>query len=206
MKKTPIKFIYFDVGGVLLNFVHAHKKVAAQYNVPYESVLAVFENNWREECRGNISPAQYMQLFADALGMTDVPADAGDFWSDHFLSVTPMHELARALSTTHQVGILSNAGPGVLDHSMRKGHIPDIPWSAIIDSSRHGVIKPEEKIYEIAEKAAGVSPEEILFIDDVPENITAATARGWQGIVMDTSDPQKTIERIKRGLIAEEVK
>lgn len=200
MKKS-IKFVYFDVGGVLLNFVHAHKKVAAQYNVPYESVLAVFEQHWREECRGNITPAQYMKLFADALGMTHAPNDAGEFWSDHFLSIAPMHELARELSDSYKVGILSNAGPGVLGHSRRKGHIPDISWSVIIDSSQHGVIKPEEKIYEIAEKAADVPPEELFFIDDVPEHIRVAQARGWQGMVFDTDNVKGSVKKLRKILL-----
>lgn len=200
MKKS-IRFVYFDVGGVLLNFVEAHKKVARQYGVPYESVLAVFEKYWRDECRGKISGSRYMELFAEVLGMKPPLKDAGDFWSDHFLSVTPMHDLIHELKDIYKLGILSNAGPGVLDQSFRKGHIPGISWATVVDSSQHGVIKPEAKIYEIAEEMAGVDPAEIFFIDDVPEHITVAQARGWQGMVFDTGDVEGTVRKLKKKLL-----
>ena len=41
-------------------------------------------------------------------------------------------------------------------------------------------MKPDARIYEIAEARFGVAPERLFFIDDNPANVAAATARGWQ--------------------------
>ncbi len=48
-----------------------------------------------------------------------------------------------------------------------------------------GVIKPDPEIYRLAEDGIGAAPGRLFFIDDKPENIAAAEARGWQGHVFD---------------------
>lgn len=53
----------------------------------------------------------------------------------------------------------------------------------IVVSGHEKVAKPDPQIYAIAEQRFGMAPEELLFIDDKPENIAAATARGWHGHV-----------------------
>jgi FMN phosphatase YigB (HAD superfamily) len=61
-------------------------------------------------------------------------------------------------------------------------------------ASQHlGVMKPEAAIYRRFEAGTGFSPAEILFFDDVEDNIIAARACGWQAVCItrtDTSVPQ----------------
>ena len=40
--------------------------------------------------------------------------------------------------------------------------------------------KPDDCIYAHVEQSTGAGPDEIVFFDDVPENIAAAAARGWR--------------------------
>jgi len=47
-------------------------------------------------------------------------------------------------------------------------------------SGQMGVIKPDPRIYEMAEADCGLPPSALLFADDRAENIAAAAARGWQ--------------------------
>lgn len=51
----------------------------------------------------------------------------------------------------------------------------DHVWLSFEKKSR----KPEEKIYEIVEKESDISPENILFIDDLERNLTIPIKRGW---------------------------
>lgn len=199
MKKT-IRFIYFDIGGVLLDFREGHKLVAKKYGVPYEAIQEVFEANWKDACRGVLSGERYMAKFAKVLQLSEPYPDHADFWTDYFVPISQTHALVRELLPMYELGLLTNAEKGSAKHAYSKGLIPSIPWKAIVDSSDHGTIKPEARIYEIAEKAAGVSPEEIFFIDDVEAHITVAKSRGWQGIVFDTKDPNGAIKNIKKEL------
>ena len=53
----------------------------------------------------------------------------------------------------------------------------------IVVSGHENVAKPEARIYAIAEQRFGLPPQDLFFIDDKPENIAAARARGWHGHV-----------------------
>lgn len=47
-------------------------------------------------------------------------------------------------------------------------------------SGRLGLIKPDPAIYEAVERATGLDPSVLLFVDDKAENVAAAVARGWR--------------------------
>jgi 2-haloacid dehalogenase len=47
-------------------------------------------------------------------------------------------------------------------------------------SGHMGVTKPDPRIYAMVEEDCGVPPDRLLFVDDRPDNIAAALARGWQ--------------------------
>lgn len=53
-----------------------------------------------------------------------------------------------------------------------------------------GACKPSDAIYQHVERASGFSGQQILFFDDLEENVNAATRRGWRAhqIRLD-SDP-----------------
>lgn len=70
----------------------------------------------------------------------------------------------------------------------------------IVVSGHENVAKPEPRIYEIAEERFGLPPQELMFIDDKPENITAATARGWHGHVFTGADALEA-ELVALGLL-----
>ena len=61
-------------------------------------------------------------------------------------------------------------------------------------------MKPEAKLYEVVEQLTGRSGAGILYIDDLPANVAAGAARGWQVILQ--TDPDKSITALRRmGLI-----
>jgi FMN phosphatase YigB (HAD superfamily) len=45
--------------------------------------------------------------------------------------------------------------------------------------------KPDEAIYAQVEREVGLPPDQILFFDDLPENIEAAHRRGWNAQWID---------------------
>lgn len=56
----------------------------------------------------------------------------------------------------------------------------------VVVSGVEGVVKPDPRIYEIALARMGrPDPSTVLFIDDRPENIHAASRMGFQGHVFD---------------------
>jgi HAD superfamily hydrolase (TIGR01509 family) len=61
-------------------------------------------------------------------------------------------------------------------------------------------IKPEAKIYDKAEKASGVKPDEILLVDDSRTNLMAAKQLGWHVLWFDDYHPEDSEARIKQML------
>lgn len=169
--KKPVKFIYFDVGGVFLDWRAGHRNVAEKFGVPHETIRAIFEANWQAACRGTLSSADYMAMFAKVLKLSGPLPDVADFWTDYHAAMPESHAFAGELAIRYKVGLFTNAEPGAAKYATKKGLVPDLPWAALVDSSEHGTIKPEAKIYEIAERMAEVDPSEIFFTDDVPSHI-----------------------------------
>ncbi len=195
--KKPVTFIYFDIGGVLLSWREGHIRAAKKYGVPHEAVSRIVDAHWAAACRGTLSNADYMAMFAKVFGLRDPLPDLTDFWTDHYTPILETHTLVHELKGSYRIGLLTNAENGAMKHATKKGLLPVIPWASVVDSSQLGTIKPETKIYEIAEKAAGVPPEEIFFIDDVPEYVEIAKSRGWQGMVFDTKDVVGSIKMLR---------
>jgi FMN phosphatase YigB (HAD superfamily) len=60
--------------------------------------------------------------------------------------------------------------------------------------------KPSDAIYEHVEWIAEVAPHYIVFFDDLAENITAATRRGWRAHqISNRDDPLQQVRALLRG-------
>jgi len=61
-------------------------------------------------------------------------------------------------------------------------------------------VKPDSRIYEIAEERFGYPAEALFFIDDSPANVAAAAARGWQThLFVDAASLER--ELVSKGLL-----
>lgn len=197
--KSGISFIYFDIGGVFLNWVQGFRNVSAKYNIAVSDIEVVVKKHWDYVVRGGETDA-YMRDLASLIRLPEPYPEVTDFWSDFHTPITESHEFAAELSRTYRLGIITNAEKNAYHYATRKRLVPQISWEVVVDSSVVGYAKPEPRIYEIAEQRVGVRPQELLFIDDVPEHIEAVRARGWQGVVYDTDNPKKSINEIRRRL------
>lgn len=82
------------------------------------------------------------------------------------------------------IGIISN-GHGPLQRSRLKAARIESYFKneLIFISDEVGLAKPNQRIFELAEKAAGVGPSEIVFYgDDFKNDIEPAKKRGWKTI------------------------
>jgi 2-haloacid dehalogenase len=103
-------------------------------------------------------------------------------WVDMFELQPRMVDLAHRLSEAYRVYLLSNIGDLHWAHVSREYRLHHIGHGAVL-SYLAGYMKPHEGIYIEAERRFELQPRETVFIDDRAENIAAAQARGWHGIV-----------------------
>lgn len=86
--------------------------------------------------------------------------------------------------------------PEMLDAIKEKGLLPNSNWAAVIDSSIDKVKKPDKGIFELAEKRAGFSGQEILFVENGMKHIKAANDFGWQTFWYDSSNYSQSSKKL----------
>lgn len=197
--KGGVSFIYFDINGCLVRFFHrAFTAIARDTGVSPDVVESVFWQYNDPVCTGEMSVAEFNKVFAQALGLPKID------WQSYYLEavepITEMHELVRWAAENYRVGLLSNIGGGFVDDMKKHGLIPDAAIEVVVDSSVVGVIKPDPKIYEIAEAMAGVPAEQILLIDDQRGNLSPARAAGWHVMWFNDYDSIESTERVRTAL------
>ena len=194
MRKSP--FIYFDMGNVLLTFSHevAAKQTAELCGIPEKLAWKILFDeglHWEYE-RGELSEEQFLTRFclrADSESGFAAP-DPRKF--DHAASA--IFELnARILpilsglrTAGYELGVLSNTSSAHWRYCTAKFPFLLTMFQRHALSFRLGAMKPSAVVYQRAAEIAEAEPGEILFFDDRLENITAASAAGWDAIHFTT--------------------
>jgi FMN phosphatase YigB (HAD superfamily) len=183
----------------LVHFYHrAFSKLAADTGATLDQVESAFWHFNDDACRGTLSANDFNAKLAERIGVDSVD------WPKYYLeTVEPifqMQELVKWASEHYRVGLLTNIMPGLLGVMRRDGHLPTINYDTVIDSSEVAAIKPEARIYEIAQAQADVAPEEILLIDDSRVNLMAAEKLDWHVLWFDDSRIEESVDRIREAL------
>ncbi len=83
-------------------------------------------------------------------------------------------EMVKRLYLKYQLGIISNANASYNNYLEEEGLLKF--FKVVTLSSLVGFQKPEKEIFEITLEKMDLRPEEVVFIDDVKENIEVAHA------------------------------
>lgn len=197
--KSGVRFVYFDINGCLVRFFHpAFTRLSAETGISSEIIETAFWHLNDAACRGDVSMPEFNEAFAKALNIE--PVDWESYYFEAIDVVDEMQSLLAWVADNYHFGLLSNVMPGFINRMLREGALPRLAYEQIIDSSVVRAIKPEDKIFEIAEKRSGVDPGEILFIDDSRSNLMAAERRGWKVMWFDDYRPDESAARVRRSL------
>ena len=179
-----IQNVVFDIGWV---FVHLNPQPVIEFLASHGAETSTID----ELCRtvvlddhetGRLHGQGLLERLAALAKQPVVLADLQAKWVDMFELQPPMVALAHRLSERYRVYLLSNIGDLHWAHLSREYRLHHI-GHGVLPSYVAGVMKPHEGIYIEAERRFKLTPPETVFIDDRTENITAARARGWHGIV-----------------------
>jgi FMN phosphatase YigB (HAD superfamily)/DNA-binding XRE family transcriptional regulator len=199
LSKSGVRFVYFDINGCLVRFYHrAFTEIARDSGKQADVVETTFWHYNDAVCRGEMPLDEFNQILGERFELPEF-----DWLSYYFATIDPIDEMEELLawaSEHYNVGLLSNIMPGQIDTMLTKGILPNIKYSAIIDSSEVKAIKPESRIFEIAAEKSGVQPGEILFVDDSRANIMAAEKFGWHVLWFDDFRPDDSVKRIRSAL------
>ncbi|RMG59179.1 MAG: HAD family phosphatase [Deltaproteobacteria bacterium] len=194
-----VRAVVFDFGNVIYRFDRnafigslasdTGKDPDLLYKVLYGSDLPLlFE-------RGEIGGREFFERFSEMAGLSlDYGAFVRHFCS-MFSPVEGMEELVREVATRLPVGLLSNTNEVHHEEVIEKCPVYPL-FSAVVVSYSVGAMKPEREIYLRAVREMGTPPAEILFVDDVEENVEGARRAGLQGLLFE--GPEKLRRDLKK--------
>lgn len=200
ISRSGIKFVYFDINGCLVRFFHrAFTQIAQDSDVAADIIETTFWHYNDAVCRGEMTVEEFNEVLGKRFNLPDFD------WRDYYLEaidpIDEMRELVRWAVEHYHVGLLSNIMPGQIRTLLDKHILPNVAYSAIIDSSEVHAIKPEPKIYEIAQEKAACKPSEILLVDDSRTNLMAAERFGWHVLWFDDFRPTESADRVRDALV-----
>jgi len=199
-----MKAVVFDLGKVLVDFDYsiAARRIAARSRATMDIAQFFIEHSpvlYRYEV-GLITTEQFYEDVRERTGFLGDLQEFGQFFGDIFTPIPQMVELHASL---RQIGfptyIFSNTNELAIRH-INANFSFYANFDAYVLSYKEGAMKPDGKIYEAVERATGCTGDDILYIDDRPENIATGVARGWRTIRHEL--PLKTIAAVEQlGLV-----
>jgi HAD superfamily hydrolase (TIGR01509 family) len=182
--RVPIENVVFDIGwvfvrlnyGPLLRCLRAHGAAAPDMAWLLERVAL------GEHESGRLSGREFLEQVAAVAPRPPPLAQLEAAWLDMFELEPAMVALAHRLAERYRVYLLSNIGDLHWAHLSREYALHCIGHGAL-PSYLAGVMKPHGDIYAEAERRFALAPAATVFVDDRADNIAAARARGWAGIV-----------------------
>jgi len=197
--KTGVRFVYIDINGTMVRFFHrAFTELSRLANMPTDVIETLYWRHLDAINSGQMAIEEFNVALAKELGLENL--DWRKYYIENVEPVPGVKELVEWIAQNYEIGILSNSMPGFIDELRHRGLIPDVNYAAIVDSSKVGSIKPEGRIYEIAQELSAADAGEILLVDDTRANLVAADKAGWQGLWSDEMNPEDTISRAKSAL------
>ncbi len=181
----PNRFVYFDLGNVLVKFDHAiaTRQLAELAGCsPRDTQSVLFDSGLQVRYEtGLVSSAEFVAEINRNLNRTLSEAEVLEAVSAIFEPNSDiLHALEYIQSLGVGIGLLSNTCEGHWEWLKRRKWATVEGWfSPIVLSYEVKSMKPEPEIYHHCEQRCGFIGSHIFFTDDRSENIAAAAARGW---------------------------
>ncbi len=201
MPLSPPKFLYFDLGMVLVTFSVERmcRQMAEATGLALERVReVVFDSDLQTSYeRGALSTHEFYEAFCRQTGTQVAYESLCAAASDIFEINAPMLPVvARLTQARWPMGILSNTCACHWEHCRRRYRIVADSFRVYALSYELGCAKPEPSIFRKAAALAGVAPEEIFFTDDIAGHVAGAQAAGFDAVLF--TGPENLAAELRR--------
>jgi glucose-1-phosphatase len=193
-----IRTVCFDLGGVIVRICHSFVEAAAAAGLPHLDDPSLTEPDAIARRRelilahqvGAMTFAEYCTAMSSAIGSHYSPEQVrrlhGAWLIEEYPGVLDLLTELRAKRGL-RVACLSNTNDGHWDQMHDSPGIFRAFAQLELRLASHvmRLAKPDLAIYRAAVTELGCQPGEVLFFDDLPENIAAAREAGWHAERID---------------------
>lgn len=194
-----MKYIFFDVDGVLIHGYHAQETYRRRWDEHLERDLGIkpedlknafFDRSFAEVLVGKKDLHKALTDILPEIGYKGLVGTLVDYWLAHD-SVVNEETLAiiRQLKTNpaHRLFIATHQEKNRANHLWHGLGFRDY-FEEIFFSGRMGVRKTDPAFFNLIEKELCLTEADCLLIDDDPDVIQSAIAAGWRAILFETAD------------------
>jgi putative hydrolase of the HAD superfamily len=207
MKKaflSPVKALLFDLGGVVIDFdfnrVFARWADDSRRRLEEIQSRFSFDHAFEAFERGEIEATDYYNSLRKTLGIDISDRQFEDGWNTVYIGeIDGMAELLEFAGRKLPIYALTNSNAVHKKvWSTRFGRILSC-FRTVFNSSDIGSRKPEPDVFHFIADATGVDLHQMVFYDDLVENIAGAQAVGMKTVhVTSISDVEKSFKTIFR--------
>jgi FMN phosphatase YigB (HAD superfamily) len=200
---TVPKAVVFDIGKVLLDFDYgiAARNIAARSPMSVADVQKIIDQSpllLRYE-QGLMTRDEFFAAVKSATGFQGELAEFAGAFGGIFTPIEPIVELHAAVRAAgFPTYVLSNTNDLAMEH-IRASFVFFSQFDGYIFSYEQRAMKPHPRIYEVVEQVSGRWGAELIYLDDRPEHVAAAKARGWQVVLHENPEISRAALR-KAGL------
>lgn len=183
-----IRAVLFDLGGVIVRteYQAPRQHLAESLGMDYDDIdRIVFGGGTNgSAARATLGQISEEEHWLNVMKILKQPASEcerirAEFFAGDIIDRTLL-DFLRSLRPKYKTGLISNAWSDLRKYILREKF--EDAFDSMIISSEVGAAKPSEEIFHIALKQLGMSPSEVVFVDDFIENIEACEKVGLKGI------------------------
>ncbi|XP_062372623.1 acyl-CoA dehydrogenase family member 10-like [Sardina pilchardus] len=207
LSSQPYKAVIFDMYGVLIPSPMPKAKEWEERNgVPLGTIGRAIRTGgeasiWKQFMRGELGVEEFLKAFNNECSTIAGCAVSMDSFLEALTSGVMRQPLPGMMAAVESIRALGLKTAVLSNNFLLPGGGSYLPldqrmFNVIVESCRVGLCKPDPRIYELCADRLGVSPQEAVFLDDLPMNVEAAAQVGMRGI--QVADPAVAIRELEK--------
>lgn len=182
-----IKFVIFDVGGVLIRWEDEWLLDAftRKYEIDKRNIGKYYYKWLKKSWTGEISEIEFLKRIIKAVGIKSSPQSMRVFWKSVFRKRSSMNkDVVSVVKNLHKngykLGVISNTS-GKYRAQLYVNRFKRY-FNSTVMSCDVGMKKPERRIFVYVMRRLHAKPKECIFIDDKMEHVKGAHKAGMFAI------------------------
>jgi putative hydrolase of the HAD superfamily len=183
---TDIKHVIFDLGGVIYDIDYKLTVKSFQSLLSADTILrqgiidSIFKMSFVHDYeKGLISTSEFRSEIQNHFHFTVNDEDFDNAWNALLIKMNQTSvNLIKKLRGKYTITLLSNTNELHFNGIIEEFRLIQEYFNHIFFSHIVGARKPEIEIFQLAINTLNANPNQILFIDDMEENINGAKAAG----------------------------
>lgn len=188
--------VCFDLGGVVVRIHNAWEQAATAAGIVGAAparwsdvdTVTAWQKAHLAHHRGELTGAQYFERVSVLSGGHYAPADVERVhrcWLiEEYLGMAEV--VARLANAGYRTACLSNTNDHHWRQMLEEAGYPAVRSLGLkLASHELGLLKPEPEIYAAALSRFGCAAHEVVFFDDLDDNVQAARSCGWNAVRVD---------------------